>query len=147
MHWRYVWNVLTAIILLCSTSVMQTLYWKFEYLWQLESPYPLKGGLPLFELAPIGLMLFTLVVAILAATYPLSQTKGRVVKICFGTTLLLICSVFPLIYLRYGIIPPLNTVDQIVTVIFFGIYFFALMAVICTIADYWKTEHQESPSR
>ena len=140
LNWRYIWNMICAVLLLYSSNIMQTSYWRFEFLRQLESPYPQEGILPRLELSPLAAMLFTGFVAVVAATYPLSQTKGRTTKILFGNTLLLICSVFPLLYLRYGISPPLNMVDQIVTVIFFGIYFSALMAIICTIASCLEEE-------
>ena len=123
MHWRYVWNVISATWLLYLASLVQTSYWKFEYYWQLGSH---MRALPQLELTPIAAMLFTGFVGILAATLPLSQTKGRIAKICFGTALLLICSVFPMIYLRYGITSPLELIDRMVTVIFFGVYFVVL---------------------
>jgi len=102
---------------------------------QLDSPFPVPpGSLPRLELSALGLMLFGAFVGVVGAAAALTRVEGRIQKFCLEIALLVLCFVFLLIYFRYGIVPPLDYVDQIATGAFVTVYSVVAFSIVSTVA-------------
>jgi hypothetical protein len=120
-------TALVTFLSLVGAILLWYLFWNF--------PQLATGTRPgVYNLDLAGLCMLTVAATVILAAVAFGNYKHKAEKLISAIVLLLMCSIFLLIFLRYVVVPPLNWVDLATTGVFFTIIALIVSLVGLTIA-------------
>ena len=123
----------SVIILLATVVGLWFIYWNLSWLMQIPRiGTPTNSTLPTLELSPLGAALFAATGGLVSGLAATSKVDDKVERLGLGVAMLFgLCALF-LIFLKYGIVAPLEILDSVFTIIYGGV-FCALVLVVLRI--------------
>jgi hypothetical protein len=116
--------VITLIFVLMAGGMLSIMYWALPSLAVVS-----RSNLPRLELSPLALAVLGSSSGLVVSTLSVTRIRSRRIRTIGVVDVLLLWAISLLVYLRYGVVPPLNLADVVVTA-----FFIALLAITISFA-------------